>query len=101
MKIKQVTRKVYNIHKDQPLAILKCIFTNYFYALSAMSVPTMISLQSDIGVITSMACYYAFLVILLTRPAYETGTGKFYFWLSMVAGGFSGYKICSYLIQFL
>lgn len=101
MKIKFVTRKVYNFHKENKFDILTCLLTNYFYALVAMSVPSMISLGNQLGVIIAMGGYYAFLVVLLTRPAYKTFYGKFLFWLSATGGGISGYYLSNYIIQYL
>lgn len=100
MKLIHLTREVWSIHKDQPKEIALLLFSNALYAFAGMSVPTLISLEHDIGVFISMGFYYGLLVKLFTRPKYETRTGRFYFWLSLLIGGFCGYKFAPLLITF-
>lgn len=95
MKVRQATIKVWNIHKDKKWAIIRTLVVNGLYAFAANAIPTLISSRIDAGVLAAQCIFYAFFVNLLSRPKYETAIGKFYFWLALVIGGFSGYKVFS------
>lgn len=71
---------------------------NLIYGFLAGTLPTIVALQNDLGVLMASGLYYGFLSIVLNRPPYKTRLGRFIVFPSSAAIGFYlGYKLVTYL----
>jgi len=92
-KVRHVTRRVYNFHKDNLRDIVAALLTNYVYAAFMVGVPVFLYIGNMWFILMSMLGAYTMLTVLINRPRYETMYGRFLMVIACTAGGMTSYLV--------
>ena len=96
-KVKNVTRHVYNFHKDNLYDIVAALFTNYVYAGFMVGVPVFLYIGNIWLIVMALLGAYTMLTVIINRPRYETLYGKVVMILACTAGGTTSYLLGEFI----
>ncbi|MCB1711165.1 MAG: hypothetical protein KDH96_01405 [Candidatus Riesia sp.] len=80
--------------KTTPRKLFDAFWQNLVYGFLAGSLPTVVALGNEVGILICAILFYTFLSIVLNRPSYKTRLGRFIIFPTSAAIGFYlGYKL--------
>jgi hypothetical protein len=100
---KQPLNKIVKEYKDATRQeIWEGVRDNFIWGFLASIIIVFVSTKSDFAVLVSYVAYYTFLSRIINRPKYITDLGKLVvFPISSATGAFTGYKISSYILNYI
>jgi hypothetical protein len=102
-KAKNLHKKIIKEYKDATYQeILEGIRDNFTFGFIGATLVVFIATQTDIAVLLGYLVYYFFMGKIVNRPKYITDLGKLIvFPIPSAIGAFTGYKISSWLIEYI
>jgi hypothetical protein len=103
MRKKQPLNRIVKEYKDATRQeIWEGVRDNFIWGFLASIIIVFVSMKSDVAVLVSYVAYYTFLSRILNRPRYNTDLGKLVVLpYSSALGGFTGYKLSSYILTLI
>jgi hypothetical protein len=100
---KQPLNRIVKEYKDATRQeIWEGVRDNFIWGFLASIIIVFVSTKSDFAVLVSYVAYYTFLSRIINRPKYITDLGKLVvFPISSATGAFTGYKISSYILNYI